>query len=174
MTPTERTEGGHTPSDENQPPPPVEFRPFEGEKVIFRKDAEGDLLFSLKGELVVRVPIDVFPEVFQQLLQSPVQADEVPRSSLTPETTPEARTSESEGAAAESKKEVGNQLHEFVGNPAYDAKYWELKSGKRVAEFVLATHPEEGKTEYQRIRAFDGLAVYVRDNVRQKQTDVEV
>jgi len=43
-----------------------------------------------------------------------------------------------------------------------------------VAEFVLATHPEEGKTEYQRIRAFDGLAVYVRDNVRQQQTDVEV
>src|SRR4051794_17821835 len=115
MTPTERP-GGHVP-DENQPPP-IEFRPFDGEKVVFRQDTEGGLSFSLKGELVVRVPIDVFPEVFQQLLQSPVRADEVPQSSQTPQPTPQARTSNSEDATAESKKEDGNQLHEFVGNPA--------------------------------------------------------
>jgi len=173
MTPTERS-GGHVPSDENQPSP-IEFHPLEGEKVVFRTDEQGDLLLSIKGELVVRAPVDVFPEMLQQLLKSPVRADEAPQSSQTPETPPEVGTAQSEAATEGSAAEEGNQLHEFTGNPATDAKYWEWKkSGKRVAEFVLATHPEEDKTEYKRIRAFDGLAAYVRDNVRKGQTDVEV
>ena len=97
------------------------------------------------------------------------------RIDQTPDSPPEVVTAASEAATEESTEEEGNKLHEFTGNPATDSKYWQWKkSGKRVAEFVLATHPEEGKTEYKRIRAFDGLAVYVRDNVRKGQTDVEV
>ena len=48
------------------------------------------------------------------------------------------------------------------------------KSGKRVAEFHLATHPEKEKTLYHRIRAFDKQAERVRDTVRQGQTEVAV
>jgi membrane-bound lytic murein transglycosylase len=56
----------------------------------------------------------------------------------------------------------------------YDARYRERKSGKRIADFHLATHEEKNKTEYFRIRAFDDLAEKVRDSVRKGQKDVKV
>ena len=72
--------------------------------------------------------------------------------------------------------ESENEKHEFVGNPVRDPRYWVRKSGKRVAEFHLATHPEKEKekTLYYRIRAFDKQAERVRDTVRQGQTQVAV
>jgi hypothetical protein len=66
------------------------------------------------------------------------------------------------------------EKHEFVGNPVRDPSYWVRRSGKRVAEFHLATHPEKEKTLYYRIRAFDKQAERVRDTVRQGQTQVSV
>ncbi len=70
--------------------------------------------------------------------------------------------------------ESKNEKFEFVGNPVRDPSYWERRSGKKVAEFVLATHPEKEKTVYYRIRAFDKQAERVRDTVRKGQTGVEV
>jgi hypothetical protein len=72
--------------------------------------------------------------------------------------------------------ESENEKHEFVGNPVRDPSYWVRRSGKRVAEFHLATHPEaeKEKTLYYRIRAFNEQAERVRDTVRKGQTDVEV
>ncbi len=70
--------------------------------------------------------------------------------------------------------ESENEKHEFVGNPVRDPRYWVRKSGKRVAEFHLATHPDKEKTLYYRIRAFDKQAERVRDTVRKGQTGVEV
>jgi hypothetical protein len=70
--------------------------------------------------------------------------------------------------------ESENRRHEFVGNPVRDAKYWVRRSGKRVADFHIATHPKKDETRYYRIRSFDDLADRVRDNVRQGQKDVQV
>jgi hypothetical protein len=70
--------------------------------------------------------------------------------------------------------ESENKRHEFVGNPVRDAKYWVRRSGKRVADFHIATHPEKDRTQYFRIRSFDDLAERVRDTVRQGQKDVQV
>jgi hypothetical protein len=70
--------------------------------------------------------------------------------------------------------ESENKKFEFIGNPVYDAKYRTRKSGKRIADFHLATHPEKNGTKYYRIRAFDGLAERARDTVRKGQKDVEV
>jgi hypothetical protein len=67
-----------------------------------------------------------------------------------------------------------NEKHEFVGNPIRDPAYWERSSGKKVAEFHLATHPSKEKTLYYRIRAFDKQAERVRDSVRKGQTEVSV
>ncbi len=70
--------------------------------------------------------------------------------------------------------ESENEKFEFVGNPVRDPAFWVRKSGKRVAEFHLATHPEKEKTLYYRIRAFDKQAERVRDTVRKGQTEVSV
>jgi single-stranded DNA-binding protein len=70
--------------------------------------------------------------------------------------------------------ESENEKHEFVGNPVRDPSYWVRRSGKRVAEFHLATHTEKEKTLYHRIRAFDKQAERARDTVRKGQTDIEV
>jgi hypothetical protein len=70
--------------------------------------------------------------------------------------------------------ESENEKHEFVGNPVRDPSYWVRKSGKRIAEFHLATHPDKEKTLYYRIRAFDKQAERVRDTVRKGQTEASV
>jgi hypothetical protein len=70
--------------------------------------------------------------------------------------------------------ESENEKFEFVGNPVRDPAYWVRRSGKRVAEFVLATHRQKEKTLYYRIRAFGKQAERVRDTVRKGQTGVEV
>ncbi len=81
-----------------------------------------------------------------------------------PQDTPSLQIPESE-----------NEKHELIGNPVRDPAYWKnRKTGKQVAEFHLATHPEDGKTLYYRIRAFDTQAERVRDTVRKGQTGVEV
>jgi hypothetical protein len=108
---------------------------------------------------------------------------------LVPENTPESvsvqfsapdvptrEASGSQQADSLQIPESENEKHEFVGNPVRDPSYWVRKSGKRVAEFHLATHPEpdKEKTLYYRIRAFDKQAERVRDTVRQGQTQVSV
>jgi hypothetical protein len=70
--------------------------------------------------------------------------------------------------------ESENDKFEFVGNPVHDPSYWVRRSGKRVAEFHLATHPDKDKTQYYRIRAFDKQADRVRDTVCRGQQGVEV
>jgi hypothetical protein len=69
-----------------------------------------------------------------------------------------------------------NEKHEFVGNPVRNPHYWVRDSGKRVAEFHLAPHPnpDKEKTLYYRIRAFNDQAERVRDTVRKGQTGVKV
>jgi hypothetical protein len=87
------------------------------------------------------------------------------REASGPQQTPTLHIPESE-----------NEKHEFVGNPVRNPSYWVRKSGKRVAEFHLATRsePDKEKTQYYRIRAFDKQAERVRDTVRKGQTGVEV
>jgi len=70
--------------------------------------------------------------------------------------------------------ESENRKHELIGNVVYDARYRERRSGKKIADFHLATHEEKNKTEYYRVRAFDDLAEKVRDNIRKGQKGVEV
>jgi hypothetical protein len=170
MENTEHSES-HIPEHEiRRPPIEIGITPFDDEAAIFRKTPEGGYTIFLRGEITLTIHPPELPAT-----ESPVRADEAPENSETLESPPQAPTGQSQAATEGSTEEEGNKLHEFSGNPATNAKYWEWKkSGKRVADFVLATHPEEGKTEYKRIRAFDGLAVYVRDNVRKGQTDVEV
>src|SRR5215207_1553793 len=111
---------------------------------------------------------------------------------LIPEGTPPPRREDSHASENGSSSENGsrnesetpkeevfvpeseNKKHEFIGNPVYDAKYRVRRSGKRIADFHIATHPEKNKTEYYRIRAFDGLAERARDTVRKGQKGVEV
>jgi hypothetical protein len=108
--------------------------------------------------------MDLVPENTSEPLNVPHSARDVPSSEATePQLAPTLHIPESE-----------NEKHEFVGNPVRDPSYWVRKSGKRVAEFHLATHPQKEKTLYYRIRAFDKQAERVRDTVRTGQTDVAV
>ena len=87
---------------------------------------------------------------------------------------PSSEASEPQQSDSLQIPESENERHEFVGNPVRNPAYWERRSGKQVAEFILATHPDREKTLYHRIRAFDTQAERVRDTVRGSQTDVQV
>jgi membrane-bound lytic murein transglycosylase len=93
---------------------------------------------------------------------------------LLPESTSQPAREPHSTTESTSSEEKGNRKFELVGNPVRDPSYRVRKSGKKIADFVLATHPEEEKTEYWRIRAFDNQAERVRDQVRKGQTGVEV
>jgi hypothetical protein len=180
MTDIEGSEG-HNESDKPNPHEGFALiaNPFDGEQPQIRHTADGGFTIFLRGEIHI-----VYQPPAADALESPVPGAETSASGLLPDSTPPPVTeqhSASDSAspppsetADQGAVEQGNELHTFTGNPTYDAAYWELKTGKRVAEFVLATHPDEGETEYKRIRSFDGLAAYVRDNVRKGQKDVFV
>jgi hypothetical protein len=71
------------------------------------------------------------------------------------------------------KEDETNRKHVFTGNVATEPYYRKRRSGKQLADFVLAEHPEDGQTVYRRIRAFDKQAERVRDRVEKGQ-QVEV
>ena len=105
--------------------------------------------------------------------ESPVPNAEGQTGSLTPDSTSEPVTEPHSATEGTSSEESDNRKFELLGNPVRDPSFRERKSGKKIADFVLATHPEEEKTEYWRIRAFDQQAEKVRDQVRKGQTGVE-
>lgn len=103
-------------------------------------------------------------EILQQELPpltEPHSASE--KASTTDSPTPPEQTTDDE-----------NQKFKLVGNPANNPSYRERKSGKKIADFVLATHPDPDSTQYWRVRTFDKQAEKVRDQVRKGQTGVEV
>jgi hypothetical protein len=165
--------------------------PDESEQVLFKRSEEGGMSIKLKGE----IHIALSPSVAEA--SSAVLTDTAGVSyGLIPEGATPNGTAESDKSEYGSQEESGtphasadessvnqeeivvpeseNKKHEFVGNPVYNAKYRERRSGKRIADFHIATHPKEGVTHYYRIRAFDDLAEKVRDNVRKGQKNVQV
>jgi Single-strand binding protein family len=103
---------------------------------------------------------------------------------LIPDSTPQPvreapngseRTSENVSPTVEDEDmpEDENRKVEIIGNPVFDPKFKVRRSGKRIADFALATHEKEGETKYYRVRAFDKRAEYVRDNLRKGQKDVK-
>jgi len=124
---------------------------------------------------------------FAPASESIIRASETPAKGLVLDSTTEPLSTAHSAPDVPSREASGspqtltlhipeseNEKHEFVGNPVRDPRYWVRKSGKRVAEFHLATHPDKEKTLYYRIRAFDKQAERVRDTVRQGQTEVSV
>jgi hypothetical protein len=121
---------------------------------------------------------------FTKTSEFDLRPSETPANGLVPENTSEPLSDQHSASAMPSSEaydpkqlhipESENGKHEFVGNPVRDPRYWERRSGKKVAEFILATHPDNEKTLYHRIRAFDKQAERVRDTVRRSQTDVAV
>jgi hypothetical protein len=124
---------------------------------------------------------------FTKTSEFDLRPSETPANGLVPENTSEPLSDQHSASAMPSREASGpqqtdalqipeseNEKHEFVGNPVRDPRYWVRRSGKRVAEFHLVTHPDKEKTLYYRIRAFDKQAERVRDTVRKGQTDVEV
>jgi Single-strand binding protein family len=163
MTPSERTDG-HEPNQ----PSAFELRvwPTDDETVVFERQEDGRFRLSLTGRVDV-----IFPA--PNSLRSPVSVDSEESGTQIPETPVQARTEQTSGATEEEKSEEGNEKFVFVGNPVRDPSYRVRKSGKRVADFILATNPAEDDPGYRRIRAFDDLAEKVRDQVRKGQTDIE-
>jgi hypothetical protein len=163
MTPAERTEG----HDPNQPPA-FELRvwPTDDETVVFERQEDGRFRLSLSGRVDV-----IFPA--PNSLRSPVRADLEESGTRVPEPPPEAHTGPLSGLTEEEQSEEGNEKFIFVGNPVRDPSYRVRKSGKRVADFILATNPTPDDAGYRRIRAFDDLAEKVRDQVRKGQTGIE-
>src|SRR5215217_3013409 len=155
--------------------------PFDGERVLFQRSEEGGLTIRFKGDVAIAlspkvseasgavltdtagVAYGLIPEGAAPPHREPQNVPEEKVDHPTPETNGSLDLPESE-----------NKKRELVGNVVYDARYRERKSGKRIADFHLATHEEKNKTEYFRVRAFDDMAEKVRDTVRTGQKGVEV
>ena len=155
--------------------------PLDGEKVLFQRSEDRGLTIKFKGEVAIAlspsvaeasgavltdtagVPYGLIPEGSVPPVSEPQREPEEKAETPTPETNGSLDLPESE-----------NRKHELIGNVVYDARYRERRSGKKIADFHLATHEEKNKTEYYRVRAFDDLAEKVRDTVRKGQKDVEV
>jgi len=161
--------------------------PTDGQKVLFQRSENGGMTIKFEG----KVAIALSPKVAEASGAVLTDTAGVPYS-LIPEGTAPPQREDSHASENGSSSENGsrnetetqkeeifvpeseNKKHEFIGNPVYDAKYRTRKSGKRIADFHIATHEEKNKTEYYRIRAFDGLAERARDTVRKGQKGVEV
>jgi hypothetical protein len=176
MTPTERTEGQNP--ENQQPKIEMHFTPDAAETTVFQWLPDGRLKISFTGRADIFIPAALAPE-------SPVTAVETPRSGLIPETTSLALTEQYRGVDKpsweKSQTEVSeipeneNRRFNLVGNPAKKLGYRVTrKSNTRIADFVLATHPDKESTQYWRIRAFGDQAEKVRDQVEVGQKDVEV
>jgi hypothetical protein len=163
--PAEQEEEG---SQNRNWPIEISIRPFEGEAAAFRRTPGGGYTIFLRGE----IRIDIHPPA-PDAAKSPVRADFAESGTQIPETPVQARTEPASAPTEEEKTEEGNEKYVFVGNPVRDPSYWVRKSGKRVADFILATNPAEDDPGYRRIRAFDDLAEKVRDQVRKGQTGIE-
>src|SRR5215212_5907751 len=143
--------------------------PTDGEQVLFKRNKEGGLSIKIKGE----VTIALSPKVAEASGAVLTDTTGVPYS-LIPEGTPPPQREDSHASENGSRNETEtpkeeiivpeseNNKHEFTGNPVYDAKYRVRKSGKRIADFHIATHEKKDETKYFRIRAFDGLAERAR------------
>jgi hypothetical protein len=155
--------------------------PLENEKVLFQRSVDGGMTIKFKGEVAIAlspkvseasdavlkdtsgVPYGLIPEGSPEPRREPQNVSEKKADNPTPETNGGLNLPESE-----------NRKHEIVGNVVYNARFRERKSGKKIADFHIATHPNKNETVYYRIRAFDDLAEKVRDTVRKGQKDVEV
>ena len=173
----------HTPAEqhaeEQKPQTAITVRPGAGETVLFQKTQDGGITISFHGEVRQdEVTQGGEVRVYLKPSESPVRFLEeqtgslMPQSASAPATEPHSAGEEAPPGESETV-ENENRKFELVGNPVRDPSFRVRKSGKRIADFVLATHPEEEKTEYWRIRAFDRQAEKVRDQVRKGQTGVE-
>jgi hypothetical protein len=182
MTNSERSEG-RDPSE--QPPAasssPIEIgiTPFANEQAVFKRTPDGGFTVFLRGEITMTI----HPPV-GQAVESPVRDAETLANGLIPESTSspvsEPYSSAEKPSWEQSLTEEGeipeseNRKFQLVGNPARKVGYRVTrKSNTRIADFVLATHPDRETTEYWRIRAFGEQAEKVRDQVRVGQKDVE-
>jgi len=175
-----------TPEQPTPPPQKKETRgrglaivatPKEGEKVLFQRSENGGMTIKFEGKIAIALSPKVAEASGAVLTDTAgVAYGLIPEGSSPPVSEPQSES----GNGSETKPEgitvpeSENKKHEFIGNPVYDAKFRTRKSGKRIADFHIATHPEKNKTEYYRIRAFDGLAERARDTIRKGQKGVEV
>jgi hypothetical protein len=179
-----------TPEQPTPPPQEKEARdrglaivatPGKDEKVLFQKSEDGGMTIRFEGKVAIALSPKVAEASGAVLTDTAgVPYGLIPEGASPPrsEAQSEPQKESSNGSSAEPEEifvpESENKKFEFIGNPVYDAKYRERKSGKRIADFHLATHPGKNQTEYFRIRAFDDLAERARDNIRKGQKDVEV
>jgi len=164
--------------------------PEKDEDVTLKKFPDGGYTIFLRGEIqiAIRPSKTKLTDLTQdkavsnalQASESPVTAVNGQDNGLVPEngsSKADAPHSGSETAPRNDSptppQEIENRKFELKGNPVYGPYYKARKSGKRLADFALATHDEHGGTKYWRIRAFDHLAERVRDTVRKGQKDVE-
>src|SRR5215217_3573424 len=151
--------------------------PGKGEKVLFQRSDDGGMTIRFNGEVAIALSPKVAEASGAVLTDTAgVAYGLIPEGSSPPVSEPQSESGNGSETRPEgiTVPESENKKHEFIGNPVYDAKFRTRKSGKRIADFHIATHPEKNKTEYYRIRAFDGLAERARDTVRKGQKGVEV
>jgi len=167
MAHIEGTEG-QTPSEQPKPPVEIDLWPDTPADYVERTHPDGTRTIFLRGE----IQLTIHPPALEAA-DSLVADTVTPPNSLLPDNTSPPVTEQHSAAESTSSPEGENRKFELVGNPVRDPSFKKRKSGKKIADFVLATHPEEEKTEYWRIRAFDQQAEKVRDQVRKGQTGVE-
>src|SRR5215203_508092 len=128
--------------------------PQEGEKVLFQRSDDGGMTIRFNGEVAIALSPKV-SEASEAVLTDTagVTYGLIPEGSVSPQSEPQNVTKEKhdnptpETNGSNDLPESENKKHELIGNVVYDARYRERKSGKKIADFNLATHEEKNKTE---------------------------
>jgi hypothetical protein len=163
---------GHNPPEHQRAPIEIGITPDSPEEVVFRKTQDGGLTIFLKGEMTIRLNSE-----HTQAAESLVPGAETVSSGLIPESTsPHVREPHSGSdkpswerplKEGEDLPESENEKYQLTGNVARIGRYRVTKkSNTKIADLVLATHPDEETTEYWRIRAFGKQSEKVRETVK--------
>ena len=153
--------------------------PTDNEAVRLARTPDGGMTIRLRGEIT----IGITPPL-TRATESVLSDTKDTNYSLVPDSPPQptreaVNSSEQPSGNGssivedEDMPENENRKFELVGNPVFDPYYNVRRSGKKIADFALATHNKKGETHYYRIRAFDKRAERVRDTLRKGQTGVE-
>jgi len=169
---------GQQPPEQRVPPVEIGIKPFADAGIIFEQAEDGRLILKTTGEITIAI----LPS--KQAAESPVKAAETPTRGLIAESTPPPVTEPHSGSDkpswerslkdGEELPESENEKFQVTGNVARIGRYRVTKkTNTKIADLVLASHPDKSTTEYWRIRGFNDEALKIREQIEVGQQGIE-
>src|SRR5215216_3665718 len=186
MTHPEGSDKQH-PSDQPVQRIELSITPDQESGIIFKREADNTLVIGGRGEFAIRMNLPNLPTLKEEdaAAELVINAFTAEKDSQIPDSPPPAVTEPHSAGDMPSWERPKSDMTEIPenennkvvleGNPAKILGYRVTrKTNTRIADFVMATHPDKATTSYWRVRAYGDEAEKVRDQVEVGQKGVEV